>query len=164
MSSKPFKLPASVASPQELAQATLEVKSYAKWFNQEMIRQRVSQKKGPLAPDMSEAARHIMTTWNNGGPKDSRDMAALIKRLDEFKRNTNTVTITLAAPVTNQLKTVLVGWCRQNVSPTIFVSFQFNSTLLGGAVIRYGSRVFDWSFRRQLLDNAAAFGEVLRRV
>ena len=159
-----FELPPAIASPEELVRATLEVKEYAKWFNQEAIRRRVSKKKGLPAPAITDAARTIMTSWADGGPKDSRDMALLIKTLEDFKRNTETVTITLAAPVTGQLKHSLVAWCRSSISPSIFVSFQFNSTLLGGAVIRYGSRVFDWSFRRQLLDNGGSFAEVLRRV
>ncbi len=164
MKRKKFALPDSIATPEELVRATLEVKEYAKWFNQESIRRRVSKKKGPAAPELTEPARAIISHWGDGGPTDSRDMATLIKTLEDFKRHTETVTITLAAPVTSSLKRTLVAWCRSSISPSIFVSFQFNSTILGGAVIRYGSRVFDWSFRRQLLDNSAAFGEVLRRV
>lgn len=159
-----FSLPSSIASPEELVRATLEVKEYAKWFNQESIRRRVSKKKGPPAPMISDAAKSVMTAWADGGPQDSREMATLLKTLEDFRRHTETVTITLAAPVTGQLKQTLVSWCRTHISPSVFVSFQFNATLLGGAVIRYGSRVFDWSFRRQLLDNAHSFAEVLRRV
>jgi len=58
----------------------------------------------------------------------------------------------------------LVNWCRENIAPNILITFQFNATLLGGMVIRHGSNIFDWSFRRQILAARNNFPEVLRRV
>lgn len=164
MKAKQLSLPDTIASPQDLMQMTLEVKTYAKWYAHESIRQRVSKKKGAPAPDISTSARKVINDWNEMTPLSTRSLAALITTLESFARNTETVTITLAAPVTGSIKTTLVAWCRKNISPSIFVSFQFNSTLLGGMVVRHGSRVFDWSFKRQLLASSATFPEVLRRV
>ena len=53
--------------------------------------------------------------------------------------------------------------CRP-VAPDVLVNFQFNATILGGMVVRYGSHVYDWSFRRQILAKRDTFPEVLRRV
>lgn len=164
MKAKELSLPDSIASPQDLMQTTIEVKEYAKWYAHDSILKRVSSKKGTSAPTLSASARQIISDWDTISPLSTRSFSTLVSTLEGFARNTDTVTITLAAPVTNSLKSELVAWCRKNIAPQVFVSFQFNSTLLGGLVIRHGSRVFDWSFKRQLMANAAQFPGVLRRV
>lgn len=164
MKAKQLSLPETIASPQDLMQMSMEVKAYAKWYAHESILRRVSSKKGTDAPDLSTAARQVISDWSEITPLSTKSLATLITTLESYSRNTDTITITLAAPVTNSIKTTLVAWCRKNVSPSVFVSFQFNSTLLGGMVVRHGSRVFDWSFKRQLLASSGTFPEVLRRV
>lgn len=164
MKAKQLGLPETIASPQDLMQMSMEVKAYAKWYAHESILRRVSSKKGSDAPALSPAARQVINDWSEMTPLSTKSLANLVSTLDTYGRNTDTITITLAAPVTNPIKTTLVAWCRKNVSPSVFVSFQFNSTLLGGMVVRHGSRVFDWSFKRQLLASSGAFPEVLRRV
>ena len=74
------------------------------------------------------------------------------------------MSITLAAPAGAGLKRTLAEWCRQNIDENLLVHFDFNATLLGGMVVNYGSRIFDWSFRRRILEDRAKFPEVLRRV
>ncbi|MFY9228146.1 MAG: F0F1 ATP synthase subunit delta [Candidatus Microsaccharimonas sp.] len=164
MKAKQLSLPETIASPQDLMQMSMEIKAYAKWYAHESILRRVSSKKGADAPNLSPAARQVINDWSEISPLSTKSLATLITTLESYSRNTDTITITLAAPVTNSIKTTLVAWCRKNVSPSVFVSFQFNSTLLGGMVVRHGSRVFDWSFKRQLLASSGAFPEVLRRV
>jgi F0F1-type ATP synthase delta subunit len=44
------------------------------------------------------------------------------------------------------------------------VNFNYNRSLLGGMVVRAGSRVFDWSFRRQIIGAEEKFTEVFHRV
>ncbi|MBC7564880.1 F0F1 ATP synthase subunit delta [Candidatus Saccharibacteria bacterium] len=164
MKTKQLSLPNTIASPQDLLQVTLEVKLYAKWYAHETIRQRVSKKKGAPAPSLSPSARQVITDWNEITELSTRSFSTLITTLEIYARQTETITITLAAPAPASVKQPLIAWCRQNISPQIFVSFQFNSTLLGGMVVRHGSRVFDWSFKRQLLAASSSFPEVLRRV
>jgi hypothetical protein len=161
---KELVLPDTIASPQDLLQSMIDVKAYAKWYAHDSIRRRVSKKKGAEAPEISASARQIISSWDDISPLSTRSFTDLITTLESYIKNTETITITLAAPVTASVKATLVGWCRKNISSHVFVSFQFNSTLLGGLVVRYGSRVFDWSFKRQLLAASANFPEVLRRV
>ena len=164
MKTRQFVLPDMVASPQDLLVVILEVRSYAKWYAHEAIMQRISKKRGATQPVLSASAQKIILDWNDISAISTRSLSVLIATLESYAKNTDTITITLAAPATNTIKLPLVAWCRQNISPGVFVSFQFNSTLLGGMVVRYGSRVFDWSFRRQILASSAQFPKVLRRV
>jgi hypothetical protein len=157
-------LPETIASPRDLMQLLLDVKLYANWYAHESIHQRVVQKKGEAAPTISPSAQNVISDWDALTPVSTKGFTELIATLESYANHAEVMTITLAAPVTQTVKTSLVAWCRKNVSAHIFVSFRYNSTILGGMVVRHGSRIFDWSFKRQIIAASENFVEVLRRV
>jgi F0F1-type ATP synthase delta subunit len=159
-----LRLPDSVASAQDLTALQLELHDYAKWFAHEAIKQRVSTKHVSAEPVLSPATSELLSLWANKKTLSQQSLDTLIKTLEEYRSSAPAITLTLAAPPTSSVKATLVGWCRQNIAPNVLISFQFNATLLGGMVVRYGSRVFDWSFRRQILSAREKIPEVLRRV
>lgn len=159
-----LKLPASVSSVQDLTNLLLEVREYAKWFSHNEIKKRSGAKTNHDSPSISADALEVIDAWAAKKPLNRQSLDELIETLDEYRSNAPAMSITLAAPATNDIRKVLVNWCRDNVAPNVMVTFKFNSSILGGMVIRYGSRMFDWSFRRQIMDNRAKFPEVLRRV
>ncbi|MDB5187245.1 MAG: atpH [Candidatus Saccharibacteria bacterium] len=159
-----LKLPDTVSSLQDLTSLQLEMREYARWFAHDAMKKRVNAKLTSESPILSPAAKDLLRNWSDRKALTQQDLDELIKTLDAYKRNASTMTITLAAPPTGDIKKTLVGWCRENIAPDVLVTFQFNSTILGGMVVRYGSRVFDWSFRRQILAARNNFPEVLRRV
>src|SRR3977135_1279699 len=143
-----LKLPASISSPQDLADLLAEVQQYARWFAHESIKKRVATKYATDAPLKPPAVAEILRNWEGEKPVNQQSLDTLIETLKTYKTTAPSLTITLAAPATGGLKATLVAWCRENIAPNVLVTFQFNSTLLGGMIVRYGSRVFDWSFRR----------------
>lgn len=159
-----LNLPDSIYSAQDLTAVTLEIREYARWFSHNAIAKRVTNKRVAEPPIMSPAATDLLREWSGKKELTQARLDELIKALEAFKRSAASVTITLAAPPTNDIKQTLVSWCRQNITADILITFQFNATLLGGMVIRYGSHIFDWSFRRQILAARSNFPEVLRRV
>ncbi len=159
-----LKLPGSVASSQDLTALLIEIREYARWFAHESIKKRVDVKHSSQSPIMSSGAMGLLREWKAKQQIDQKSLDLLIATLEEYDKTAPSITITLAATPTSSLKTSLVAWCRENVAPDILVAFRFNATILGGMVIGYGSHVFDWSFRRQLLENRKLFPEVLRRV
>lgn len=159
-----LKLPNSISSRQDLTALILEIREYAKWYGHVSVKQQVGVGQMGEPPAVSDAAAEMLAGLNSGQPVTRELLDKLIEDLEEFGNNAPTLSITLAAPASNPLKAQLVGWCRETIAPDILVNFRFNSTLLGGMVIRYGSRIYDWSFRRQILTNRAKFAEVLRRV
>jgi len=159
-----INLPDSVASLQDLTALMLEVREYTKWFSHNAILQRVSKKRVTRPMPLSPSASMLLRDWENIQPITVRSLDELIDILNLYKNTAPTITITLAAPATNDIKHTLIGWCRTNIAPNIMVAFGFNATLLGGMVVHHGSRIFDWSFRRQILNGRERFGEVLRRV
>lgn len=162
-----LKLEESVSSPQDLKGVIMEIRDYARWHSHNSIKKRLHvrmKRKSPEAPIISEAATAVIREWASSNLLNQNNFDRLIETLNTYERTAPQLTITLAAPPTSGLKKVLVAWCRQNVSPNILINFQFNSMLLGGMVLRTGSHVFDWSFRRQILESRQHFPEVLRNV
>jgi hypothetical protein len=159
-----LKLPDSVASQQDLAALVAEVRDYAKWWVHESIKKRINVKHTSVPPQVSPGAAQIIHEWGSKKELSRVRFDELITTLQGYSKSATTITITLPAPASPAIKATLVGWCRTNIAPDVFVTFGFNATLLGGMVVRFGSRVYDWSFRRQILANRANFPEVLRRV
>lgn len=157
-------LPDSVSSPQDLTALLLEIQEYSQWFSHNSIKERLNTKHVTLPPTLSSAALELIRASSKKELLNQQALDALIMDLDTHIKTANTLTITLAAPPSSDLKKTLVAWCRQNITANILVTFEFNSTLLGGMVIRYGSHIFDWSFRRQILAARKNIPEVLRRV
>lgn len=157
-------LPDSVSSPQDLLALTIDVRAYARWFSHNSIKARASATRGSQAPAVSPVTIELIRNWTGEVLLSQESLDELIAALEKFRDTAPTLTITLAGPAGGELRKTLVGWCRANIAPNVLVSFRFNATLLGGMVVRYGSRVFDWSFRRQIIANRNGFTEVLRNV
>lgn len=153
-----LKLPDTVASQQDLGALEREIRDFAKWFAHEAIKKRANVKSTSEPPALSPGAKELVRDAGQ------QELDSIIETLKKYSQEAPSITITLAAPPPNSLKTTLIAWCRKNIAPDVLVNFRFSATLLGGMVVHSGSRVFDWSFRRQLLANREKFPEVLRRV
>jgi hypothetical protein len=159
-----IKLPEFVTSPQDLGALILDVSEYSNWKGHESIKKRMGVQAESKRPEISANAERFIHEWINQQPEGSKDADKLFDELQALKNNLPTVTITLADSPSNGLKSAIVKWCRENVSPSVLISFRFNSTILGGMVVQIGSKMFDWSFRKQILENRQKFPEVMRRV
>jgi hypothetical protein len=158
-----IKLPDTVASAQDINSLIIELRDYNRWLTHETIKHQVGKGHASPAPEISASTQEVIRNLKQTTPT-SHDIDELIKSIDDQKKAAPSLVMTLAAPPSASLKSELVFWCRKNVDPNVLVTFMFNSTLLGGMVVRYGSHIFDWSFRRQILANRSKFPEVLRRV
>lgn len=157
-------LPSTVTSLQDLSAVTLEIRDYAKWFAHNAIKARVNAKNATPPPTLTPGALELVRAVSGKKLLDQQTLDSLILDLETAKKTASTITITLAAPATGDVKQALVSSCRQHIDGNALVAFKFNASLCGGMVITYGSHVFDWSFRRQILANRAKFTEVLRSV
>lgn len=159
-----LNLPESVASPQDLASVIAEIRLYAKWASHELIKQRVGTKGHDPQPEISSASSEIVREWSGGKSLTQANIDELLKSLDTYKKQAPTMSITLAGIPSNEVKVKLVKWCRKELASDVLVSFHMNRNILGGMVVNYGSHIFDWSFRRKLLETKTSFSEVLGRV
>jgi hypothetical protein len=159
-----LNLPPSVISPQDIARLELELLGYADWFRHNAIKQEMHIQQGTAMPGLSPESIVLLRSAATDGRLSQSSLDALLMSIKQYRNTAPTMTITLAAPAGNQLRQSLTEWCRRELNPGLLVEFRFNATILGGMVVRYGSRVFDWSFRRAILNKRQGFAEVLRRV
>lgn len=159
-----LRLPASIASSQDVSTLLIELQNYARWFAHESIKKRVDAKHSSPSPVMSTEAVEILREWKVKNQITRQSLDSLLKNLEDYGKTAPTITVTLAGVPSSSLKNALVKWLRENIKSDILVTFKFNATLLGGMVVNTKNRVFDWSFRRQILANREKFPEVLRRV
>jgi hypothetical protein len=159
-----INLPDSITSVQGLTELILEVREYTKWYSHDAILRRVSPKRTSKPFELTPNAKEVIRQWEHIQPITVRSLDGLIDKLNLYKNTAPTLRITLASPPTNDIKKKLISWCRMNIAPNVMVSFEFNATILGGLVVHYGSRIFDWSFRRKIIDQRHTFAEVLRHV
>lgn len=163
-SKSPRQLPDSVSSPQDLAALILELREYARWSDHVAAKKKLHLKHSSEPPAITITAKELLKNWLNRRTISEESLSNLIKALEEFKAHAPVATITLADVPSVSIKKELTTWCRNNISPDILVSFTANSTMLGGVIIRYGSHIHDWSYRREILANRNRFSEVLRHV
>lgn len=158
-------LPNNIWSPEDLKELIGDLKQYAKWLAAYSIKQRVSGSSQPAeSPTLSPLAVGMLHELHDKHILTQASVDKLIADLEAVEVVAPRIHFTFAAAPSNGLKKEFVQWCRDNISHDSLVSFSFNATILGGMVVRYGSHIFDWSFRRQILANRAKFPEVLRRV
>jgi hypothetical protein len=159
-----LQLQDSLSSHQDLKTVISEIQKYAHFFAQSAIKKQVIGNGSIEQPPISADSAGLIGQWHGDKPITQKSLDELVAVLEEFASKAPNITITLAAPPPGQLKKELLTWCRKNISSDILVDFNFNSTILGGMVVRYGSHIFDWSFKRQILAGRDKFPEVLRHV
>lgn len=159
-----IQLPSSVSSLQDVNGLVLEIRDYAKWFASNAIKERVHVKNAAPPPPLSPAALELVRASSAKRLLTAQTLDALITELESAKKTAPNITITLAAPAGRDIKQTLVESCRNHIAADALITFKFNSGILGGMVLAYGSHVFDWSFRRSIMENRLKFAEVLKRV
>lgn len=157
-------IPAEVASAQDLASVLTDVRRYGTWASRELIKQKVTGKSAGEQPAISKEASDIIRSWSDGKALTQTAIDGLIKALEDYHKSAPSITITLAAIPSGDVKSRLVAWCRKELAPGVLVSFRLNRNILGGMVVAYGSHIHDWSFRRKLLEHQKPFHEVLAGV
>lgn len=158
-----LKLPEDVISTQDLKAVVIEIRRYAKWFAQANIKLRVS-KVGPTEPPSVSPVAFKLITEFAGQQVSQKSLDTLLLALEAFATKAPHVSITLAAVAPGTLRKTMVAWWRRQIDPRMLVDFHFNSAILGGMVVRYGSHVYDWSFRQKIMNSRDIFPETLRRV
>src|SRR5689334_6433979 len=107
-----FTMPDSVASAQDLAAVVTDVRTYAKWASRELIKRKVSGKSVGPQPVISPEATDVIRSWSAGKQMTQANIDGLLKALEDYKKSAPSVTITLAAIPSGEVKTRLVAWCR----------------------------------------------------
>lgn len=159
-----FKLSEQIITPDDLLSITNELRNYAKWYDHNAVKLKVLKSKDTNNVDLSSEAQDLLKQWIGSKPIDSKAIHSLISELEVQFTKVPKIRIVLPAVPSKGVKLSLSNWCRTNLSPDAIVDFKYNSLLLGGMVVYSGSRIFDWSFRRQILNDKDKLKEVITRV
>ena len=155
-----LKLSDEIVSGADLRDIIEEIKGYAQWFNHNQIKLKVANKKDFNEPELSHQAKDILGQFFNSKSISPSGLDSLIISLEKYLKEAVKIKITLAGIPPNKLKKQLINWFRVSLTETILVDFSYNRTLLGGMVVIFGSHIYDWSLRRQILDSKDKLIEV----
>ena len=113
---------------------------------------------------LSDEAQSLLMSLPEGERKDPEAIESLRKENKKAMAASPSVTLILAAIAPRSLKLELVRWFRLNVNEKLLVDFLVNPAIGGGVVVQTTNHIYDFSFRRALLDQTSRFSEILKGV
>jgi F0F1-type ATP synthase delta subunit len=90
--------------------------------------------------------------------------ARLAESLYEVMQNAPVFGVILTAHPHDSFVVEIGNWFRREIHPHSLLTISVRRSISGGAVIRSKNRIFDLSFRSQILENKDRISEVARRV
>jgi hypothetical protein len=156
-----FKLPAAVYSPQMLESVIYDIQYYLDWIRQNQIRKQVGAKPKE-EPNHSDETVLVIEAWLSGQPATISSIEALHGHLKNLKLPE--VHIMLAALPNRTQRVALVEWFRNNTNQQLLLSFVADRNLGGGIVVRTPNRVFDFTWKQELVGARDKLAGILRRV
>lgn len=156
-----FELPGAVYSPQLLEAVTFDIEHYLDWYRETKIQKKVGAK-ATDEPTHSAETVLVIEAWLAGKSPTVESLEALVKYLRELKLPE--VHVMLAALPNRAQREVLVDWFRANTTPHLLLSFVADRNLGGGVVVRTPNRVFDFTWKQELVAARDKFAGILKRV
>ena len=160
---KALLLPDDLYSPDQLSVAMLELGDYQNALHDVGVRATAGTKKQVETIEPSALLASIAKA-NDIDLANPASLDVLHTQLEDMMNKAPIAHITLAAAPNHSIKQQLVAWFRQQISPTMLLTFAAYSDMGGGIVVQAGSHVYDFSFKRQLLANKQKIGEIAQRV
>ena len=156
-----FELPGAVYSPQLLEAVTYDIERYLEWYRDAQVRKTVGAKTADEPTHSAETAL-VIEAWLAGRPPTLELLEQLVDWLQKVKLPE--VHIMLAAMPNRAQRTALVDWFRNNTTPHLLLSFVADRNLGGGVVVRTPNRVFDYTWKQELMAGRDKLAEILKRV
>jgi len=159
-----LKLPLDLYSPDQLGIIILETGNHANVLRDAGVRARTSGNADTAEPLHASALLTGVLQGNGLSANDHASLEALSKGLKLIRDKAPVAHLTLAALPNRSLKRQLTEWFRKEVSPYMLLTFAVRTDIGGGAVLRVGSRVYDFSFRQQIVSNKHRIAEIFENV
>jgi ATP synthase delta (OSCP) subunit len=159
-----LELPAHLYSPEQLKACAFELDVVLNWRRRQEIK-RQSGYTGPMVADFEVGPN--LAAWL--GPREVVARLSMAQ-LDECQKQleqwlAQPVThLTFAVTPPDSTKVEMVKWFRTQIQPTALLKFHVNGNIVGGMVVRTPNKIFDFSFRRQLVRHKSLIPEIFKRV
>lgn len=149
-------LPNDLYSPDQLSELTMELRGYIGALRDTAVRNRSTNAASPAAlPKISALLKQLFE--NVSGTMTPEEV---LRELEAQLKSAPTVHVLLAAQPSKDLKRQIVLWFRVEVHPSMLLTFSERRDIGGGIVVRAGSHIYDFSFKRQILDNKNRIMEI----
>lgn len=143
-----FMLPPSLLGRPDVSRLLREVEA----VDYELETQSIREPGKPLAiPNMSKALVETAQV-NKIDMADLNSRKQLITQLRAVKEKAPITHITFAVDPDPSVATYMTAWIRQNLHPTALVTVGLQPRIVGGCVIRTPDHLYDFSLRKQFLD------------
>lgn len=160
-----LKLPPTLASVEQLEGVMFELTEYLDWSRQSQIKTKVAPAKAGVEPKAwSAELQAILETWSEGKELTMHKVEDLMKELQHVRKTAPAIHLTLAAVPGVAMRQQFVTWFRDEIHPQVLLSFSANRTILGGMVLRAGSHIYDYSWRKLLLAKRDILPELVSHV
>lgn len=153
-----MNLPTDVYSPDQVSLLTMDLRTYIDALRDTAVRASKGTRKATAQPETSPLVRSILEASPDSTPEE------LLKDLEALLKTAPIIHLTLAAMPSNDMKHQLVTWFRTQINPSTLVTFTQRRDIGGGVIVRAGSRLYDLSFKRRLLDNKQRIAELANSV
>lgn len=143
-------LPADIYSPDQLSELTMELRAYIDALRDTAVRNQAGAANNSGLPTMSVPLKSLFETISASGWMTPED---LLRELEALLRHAPVVHLMVAAAPGKELKRQLTLWFRLEINPNTLLTFTERRDIGGGVIVRAGSRMYDFSFRKRILEN-----------
>jgi ATP synthase delta (OSCP) subunit len=158
-----YKLPVTVYTLDQMQLGAVELHAYANRLHQQAATRHADA--GQHKPvSLSIESQALLDELPPKKQTDPEAIDALATELEEMVAHGPRVSLTLAGLASHHLREELVGWLRTNLKANLLVDFHVNPDIAGGLMVRTTNHVYDFSFRRHLLEDTARFTRIFDRV
>ncbi len=157
-----FKLPSDIYSSELLGSVIFEIELYLSWYQEAKVHQKIGIKPHG-EPTYSAETAAVIEVWFAAGHKPGVGaLEALVKHLRGL--DLPVVHVTLAALPNHIQRKKLVDWFHALTKQEMLISFVADRNIGGGITVRTPNRIFDYSWRQQLVNGRERIGEIISRV
>jgi F0F1-type ATP synthase delta subunit len=160
---KSIALPDSIYSPDQISAIVADLGDYQTALRDTAVRAKSKTAKTLQAAEPTAPLLAILKAAGLHDPKpDALD--DLRRQLEDMLAKSPVAHITLADLPNQTTKKAITAWFRTRVSPTMLVAFSVRPDIGGGAIVRCGSRIYDFSFKHLLIANKQKLAEIAAHV
>ncbi|MGH7196851.1 MAG: hypothetical protein ACREGJ_03770 [Candidatus Saccharimonadales bacterium] len=136
----------------------MELRSYVGGLRDVAVRAKVKPEATTEQPFASEFLKSFLETAS--AENDRGSLENLVDELEQKLEKSPVVHLTFAVLPNRAVKRQLTLWFRTEIHPDCLLTFVARSDIGGGAILQAGSHMYDFSFKRQILDNKARISEL----
>lgn len=159
----PVHLPLDLYSPEQLSAVIIELRSHIAAVRDATIRARATHEPDPSPIHTSALLMGVLRTAAVAST-DQPALEKLLKQLETIRDRAPAIHLTLAALPNRDLKRKLTEWFRTQIHPYAFLTFATRADIGGGVIIQAGSRIYNYSFREQILSHRQRISEIYHSV